>query len=73
MASRTKGYPFCAWPGPQVSSTSWCLMFGDRVTDSLCLLRRKELGRSESFTCEGCERDSMLRQERAVWPGSKTL
>lgn len=31
-----------------------CLLFDDKVTASLCMLRKQELGERGEFSCSGC-------------------
>ena len=40
--------------GPEALTTVSCRLFGDMVTEHLCVLRRRELNARGGFTCEGC-------------------
>jgi hypothetical protein len=33
-----------------------CKLFGDKITDYLCLLRKDELHERGAFSCEGCRK-----------------
>ncbi len=35
----------------------YCKLFGDMVTERLCVLRRQELNARGGFSCEGCNMD----------------
>ncbi len=37
-----------------------CKLFSDRVSEKLCLLRKKELNRKGGFSCEGCPMDIVI-------------
>jgi hypothetical protein len=44
-----------------------CKLFSDKVSERLCLLRKKELHLKGEFSCEGCARDvSVSRQPQRV-------
>lgn len=43
--------------GPEALTTVSCKLFGDMVTEHLCVLRRRELNARGGFTCEGCATD----------------
>lgn len=73
MAGRGNRSPVCSQPDADVLATIWCRLFSDRITDALCLLRRKELMDKESFSCKGCQRDAVLRRRPDLGPGSRTL
>jgi hypothetical protein len=40
--------------GPEALTTVSCKLFGDMVTEHLCMLRQRELDTRGGFTCEGC-------------------
>jgi hypothetical protein len=42
--------------GPENKVLS-CKLFGDKVTEHLCALRKAELHPKEGFSCEGCIRN----------------
>lgn len=51
-------------PSPDLSgeATIHCMLFSDRVSEKLCLLRKKELNRKGVFSCEGCPMDTIITQ-----------
>ncbi|MEK6744746.1 MAG: hypothetical protein AABZ15_14115 [Nitrospirota bacterium] len=38
----------------------YCKLFGDMITRTPCLLRRKELNGKEDYACGGCSKDTMM-------------
>ena len=38
----------------------YCKLFGDMITRTPCLLRRKELNGKDDFTCGGCSKDTLM-------------
>lgn len=40
-----------------------CKLFSDRVSEELCLLRRKELHLKGTFSCEGCCMDEIVSEQ----------
>lgn len=49
-------------PDSAVEATVHCMLFSDRVSEKLCLLRKKELNRRGVFSCEGCPMDTIITQ-----------
>jgi len=50
-----------ASPDPESPSTVLCKLFSDRISEHLCVLRKKELDRKGAFSCEGCPTDAIMR------------
>ena len=42
----------------------YCKLFGDMITRTPCLLRRRELNGKSTFFCEGCSKDTMMNSPR---------
>lgn len=40
-----------------------CKLFSDKVSEQLCLLRRKELHLKGNFSCEGCVMDEIVSKQ----------
>jgi hypothetical protein len=38
----------------------YCKLFGDMITRTPCLLRRRELNGKSDFACEGCSKDTIM-------------
>lgn len=51
----------------------YCQLFGDMITVTPCLLRRKELNGKSDFTCGGCSKDTMMRSRHSRYRAQKEL
>lgn len=38
----------------------YCKLFGDMITRTPCLLRRRELNGKSDFACGGCSKDTLM-------------
>lgn len=42
----------------------YCKLFGDMITRTPCLLRRRELNGKSDFVCQGCSKDTIMNSPR---------
>ena len=53
-------------PDPESPETVLCKLFSDRVSEHLCMLRKKELDLKGAFSCEGCPTDATMRRQLKI-------